>query len=338
MTPASTYQVLHRIGQTFSHVQYAVCGAAAMLAYGNYACICTHVSIVCPAYARDVIKSWAAATSDMLVYPGEPDIIGIADNDGDVWKVKIKPMPYDGRSGTLPAVEMGFGADKALTKILTMPALVNRIAAAYALGVGRPATKVVYLDDVAGDLIWLLSRICEDDRPEQQLTSQGVPAIRSPEFWIDFTSAYPGLAGLFYDAGLRAGLAESVRPQVEPPIPAAKPEDSPLREGGSGPWRMRRPTPGSILGLRRRRREGPNMTRAEARKVLSDPPFWQRSSGRWTSSQIFRRRREIESSPFGEPVSGFGTRASHFLFGDSNKLTKAPGRRRSYMALLSRDQ
>ncbi|KAK1566364.1 uncharacterized protein LY79DRAFT_674777 [Colletotrichum navitas] len=275
MTPASTYQVLHRIGQTFCHVQYAVCGAAAMVAYGNNACCCTHVSIVCPAYAGDVIKSWAAATSDMLVYP----------------------------------VDMGFGADRALTKILTMPALVDRIAAAYVLGFGGSATEEVCLDDVAGDLTWLLSRICEDDRPEQQLTSQGVPAIRSPEFWIDFTSAHPGLPGLFYDAGLRAGVAESARPQVEP-------EDSPLRDGGSGLGRKRRLTAGFNLGLHRRRREGPNMTRAEARKILSDPPFWRRSSG-----QMFRRRREIEGSLVGEPMSGFGTRVSRFLFGDSRKST-----------------
>ncbi|OHX00014.1 hypothetical protein CSPAE12_01243 [Colletotrichum incanum] len=101
MTPVSTYQVLHRIGQTFSHVQYAVCGTAAILAYGNNARLSTHVSIVCPAYAQDVIKSWAAATSGMLVYPGEPNIIGVADMDGDVWKVKIKPMVSDDSFETL---------------------------------------------------------------------------------------------------------------------------------------------------------------------------------------------------------------------------------------------
>ncbi|KAK2026181.1 hypothetical protein LX32DRAFT_509060, partial [Colletotrichum zoysiae] len=273
MTPASTYQVLHRIGQTFSHVQYAVCGAAAMLAYGNNARGCTHVSIVCPAYARDVIKSWAAAASDMSVYPGEPDIIGVADKDGDVWTVKIEPMPYDEK---LCTVDMGFGADGALTKILAMPALVNRIAAAYALGVCGSAAGEMCSDDVADDLIWLLSQICQDDRPEQQLTMQSVPAVRSPAFWIDFASAYPRLPGLFYDAGFRAGVAEGASRAGSPMT--ALPEDPFPREDGCSTLKKRRPVAGSSLKLRRRRREGPNMTRAEARKVMSDVSHRRRTS------------------------------------------------------------
>ncbi|KAK2000706.1 hypothetical protein LX36DRAFT_654140 [Colletotrichum falcatum] len=328
MTPASTYQVLHRIGQTFSHVQYAVCGAAAMLAYGNSARVCTHVSIVCPAYARDVIKSWAAATSGMLVYPGEPDTIGVADQDGDVWTVKIEAVPYDGASETLSTVDVGFGEDKALTKILTMPALVNRVAATYVLGVGGRAAEEVCLDDVADDLTWLLGQICEDDRPEQQLTAQSVPAVWSPPFWTDVTRAYPGLPGLFYDAGLRLGGAKSALPQIESPIPA-QPEDSPLRQDRRGSGRKRWPTAGSNLGHHRRRgREGPNMTRAEARKVMSDTSFRCRSSGLRTSSQLFRRRRETKVPLAGQSMPGISARVSHLLFGNSHKSTRRslPGR------------
>ncbi|KAK1983924.1 hypothetical protein LZ30DRAFT_780202 [Colletotrichum cereale] len=325
MTPASTYQVLHRIGQTFSHVQYAVCGTAAMLAYGNNARSCTHVSIVCPAYARDVFKSWAAATSGMLVYPSEPNIIGVADNDGDVWTVRIKPVPHDDCFETLSTVGLDFGDDGALTKVLTMPALVNRIAAGYVLGVGGPSAEEVCLDDVADDLIWLLSRICEENRPEQQLTNQSVPVVRSPAFWLDFTTAYPMLPGLFYDAGLRAGDAERA-PPVEAPRPAQPVEDSPVWEDGRGPGRRRRLTAGFRPGLRRCRRNGPNMTRAEARKVMADLSFRRKSSGRRTSSQMSRSRRGSQNSVLGQSVPGLGTRVSRFLFGKSHELTRSlPG-------------
>ncbi|GKT97043.1 LOW QUALITY PROTEIN: hypothetical protein Ct61P_14893 [Colletotrichum tofieldiae] len=263
MTPASTYEVLHRIDQTFSHVQYAVCGTAAMLSYGNNARPSTHVSIMCPAYAQDVIKSWAAATSGMLVYPGEPNIIGVADVDGDVWKVKIKPIVSNDNFRTLSTVRFGFGNDRAVTNILTMPALVNQIAVAYVLG--GPAAKERNLDTMAGDLIWLLKQICNDDRAEQKLTTQDVPAVGNPAFWLDFTTAYAKLPGLFYDAGFRAkGAERSRQSQV---VTLAQPNHFALQKDCS----ERRTRPPAVYNpkLYRRLREGPNMTRAELRKVMS---------------------------------------------------------------------
>ncbi|GKT42939.1 uncharacterized protein ColSpa_03120 [Colletotrichum spaethianum] len=155
-----------------------------MLAYGYNARRSTHVSIVCPDHARDVIKSWAVATSDV---------------NGYVWKVTIESIAHDDNFETLLTVSLGFGDAGVLMNIFTMPALVNQIAVAYLLG--ERAAREMCPNNLAGDLIWLLEKICKDDQPEQQLTTRNVPAARNTTFWIDFTTAYPELPGLFYAAG-----------------------------------------------------------------------------------------------------------------------------------------
>ncbi|KAG7044324.1 Mov34/MPN/PAD-1 family protein [Colletotrichum scovillei] len=201
ISPASTYQILHRLGSTFSHVQYAVCGDAALIAYGHGSRSASHVTIICPAYAQEVMKAWAAATSGMLNYPGESDTLGVSDEEGQVWPVKMRTMAFERSFETLPTVSLCLGDDSSSTTILTMPALVNEIALSYV--VDRHIEEEGFLDELAVDLVWLLQSIIEDGSPEQTLNAQDAPAISNPIFWYDFTDAYPELAGLFYDAGYR---------------------------------------------------------------------------------------------------------------------------------------
>ncbi|WYZ44515.1 hypothetical protein EsH8_VII_000951 [Colletotrichum jinshuiense] len=229
MSPATTYEVLHRIGQTFSHVQHAVCGNAAMVAYGFTARPPSHVSVVCPVYAREVIKSWAAATGGMAIYPGDPDVIGVADADGEVWKVRIKPLDGAESFEMLETVGMAFGGGGAVTRVLTMPALVNQIALSYVHG--RHVGDESRMAALAGDLVWLLGRICEEGaESEHLLRAKSVPAVRDPRFWSDFTTAYPEIAGLFYDAGFR---------------PDGCPTIEQLTEGGD-PMQTRAPDSGAV--------------------------------------------------------------------------------------------
>ncbi|KAJ0160237.1 hypothetical protein CTA2_8325 [Colletotrichum tanaceti] len=326
MTPASTYEILHRIGQTFSHVQYAVYGTAAMLAYGNTAHLCTHVSIVCPAYAQGVIKSWAAATSGMLTYPGISNTIGVADMDGEVWTVEITPITCDGTFETLTTVSFCFGRDGTPTRVLTMPALVNQVAMAY-LRDGCAFEDSARFDALAGDLIWLLEQICKDGRPEQRLSAERVPAVREPLFWLDFTAAYPELTGLFYDAGLRVDDVEEVH-QTEAAM-SAEPSRSVLQRDSRGSRGHSRSSAGSDARHHRRLREGPNLTRAEARKVMADRYPRRRSTGRrsYYSSRKSRDRRESNGS---STMSSTNTNAlplgrtkiSDFVFGKLRKRTK----------------
>lgn len=316
---ASTYQVLHRLGSTFSHVQYAVCGDAALIAYGHDFRSASHVTIICPAYAQEVMKAWAAATSGMLNYPGEPDTLGVSDEDGRVWPVKMRTMAFERSFETLPTVSLCFGDDSSPTAILTMPALVNEIALSYV--VDRHIEEEGFLDELAVNLVWLLQSIIEDGSPEQTLNAQDAPAISNPIFWYDFTDAYPELAGLFYDAGYRPEGSLADVGQVSDVIPAEL-QSLPLREiivrGRS------RPGGRSNAKLRRQVLKGPNLTRAELRKVIRDhPSSRRRSSGRgdsddtsWTPRSYSRKplkRRQSREAP--SSVVPFGDKISNFLFG-----------------------
>lgn len=271
MSPATTYEVLHRIGQTFSHVQHAVCGNAAMVAYGFTARPPSHVSVVCPVYAREVIKSWAAATGGMAIYPGDPDVIGVADADGEVWKVRIKPLDGAESFEMLETVGMAFGGDGAVTRVLTMPALVNQIALSYVHE--RHVGDESRMAALAGDLVWLLGRICEEGaESEHLLRAKSVPAVRDPRFWSDFTTAYPEIAGLFYDAGFRPDGCPTIGDSRGSERASARPDGSErfASQESRTTNRRRRSHANSGARFRRRLREGPNMTRAEIRRVMVD--------------------------------------------------------------------
>ncbi|OHE92924.1 Mov34/MPN/PAD-1 family protein [Colletotrichum orchidophilum] len=320
MSSASTCQVLHRIGQTFSHVQYAVCGDAAMVAYGHPARPASHISIICPVYAQEVMKSWAAATSGMLNYAGEPDTLGVADEDGRVWPVKMRTMAFERSFETLPTVSFRLGSDSSLTTVLTMPALVNEIALSYVID--RHTEEEGFLDDLAADLAWLLREMIQDSSPEQKLNAEDAPAIGKPIFWFDFTDTYPELAGLFYDAGYRPEGSQGDASQVSEAAPAGS-QPLPSREGILRG--RRRSGGGSDAELRRQVRDGPNLTRAELRRVIRDHhgSSRRRSSSRGSSEDQARKpgsfrhgtrkKRQRKETP--SSVVSFGEKISNFLFG-----------------------
>ncbi|KAF9869988.1 hypothetical protein CkaCkLH20_12597 [Colletotrichum karsti] len=215
MSPSTIHEVLHRIGQTFSHVQYAVCGTAAMAAYGFTDRLPTHVNIVSPSSTRDVMIPWAAS-GGMTTDLSEPDTVGVT-VDGETWKVYFNylDMDEDHRFERLESVGMVFGHGVA-TKVLTMPAIINHNALAYIEDEMSRSWR--YRKRLADNITWLLERISKGDMEGHSLTRARIPSVRDPTFWLVFTTAHPEAAGLFYDAGLR--------PEVE----------EPGSEGSGGDW------------------------------------------------------------------------------------------------------
>ncbi|OLN81891.1 hypothetical protein CCHL11_07046 [Colletotrichum chlorophyti] len=100
-----------------------------MAAYGFVVRHPSHISIVCPAYATKVLRSWAASTDGMEIYPSKSNTIGVADADGEVWDIIVKELASDDSFEMLETVDLSLG-DGATTRVLTMPALVNQIAMA----------------------------------------------------------------------------------------------------------------------------------------------------------------------------------------------------------------
>ncbi|TDZ16223.1 hypothetical protein Cob_v010914 [Colletotrichum orbiculare MAFF 240422] len=109
--PATVYEILYNIGQTFSHVQYAITGTAAMMAYGFDDRAPQHISIICPSRSKEVIPSWAAA-GGMETSLIEPNIINVTVTGGDVWKIRVLYLDLveDGFDA-FETVHMSFGDD-----------------------------------------------------------------------------------------------------------------------------------------------------------------------------------------------------------------------------------
>ncbi|KAL0935564.1 uncharacterized protein CTRU02_210155 [Colletotrichum truncatum] len=302
MSLATVHEILYRIGQTFSHVQYAVCGTAAMIAYGFTDRLPVYVSIICPTHTKDVIKSWAVA-GGMSTYSSEPDVIGVTVAGDEVWKIWVKYLAMDQshRFDRLETVGMAFGGNDVTTQVLTMPALLNQIAMRYIDG--RESEPWRYREKLAGDAVWLLERICESHMPEQSLMGARISSVRDPAFWLVFTTAHPETVEMFYNAGLRDDDEESVgdwgwiegEEDVQPRIESSMSSHAPLLQpkeqrdtdsdrtpsrGSSRAHDRHHANGGSRFSNCLRRR--PNLTRAEERRVLMDGrsrTFRRRSSG-----------------------------------------------------------
>ncbi|KAI8270686.1 26S proteasome regulatory subunit rpn11 [Colletotrichum sp. SAR11_239] len=209
MSRSTLFEVLHRIGHAFSHVQYAVCGTAAMVAFGFDRRKPTHVSIVCPSHTRDVLASWAVA-GGMMLYPSKPNEIGVP-VDGDTWTIQVKYLEADDnhKFERLDACHFNFGGDEVVTAVLTPAAQLEQIAQVYINPRYNQSWR--YKERLGGDAIWLLEQMCKEgvNKFGMDLRHANIPTIRDQRFWLVFTTAHPEAVGLFYDAGLRDEEEES---------------------------------------------------------------------------------------------------------------------------------
>ncbi|KAJ5011799.1 hypothetical protein K4K57_005137 [Colletotrichum sp. SAR 10_99] len=161
MCKSTLFEVLHRIGHVFSHVQYAVCGTAAMVAFGFDRRKPTHISIVCPSHTRDVLASWAVA-GGMALYPSKPNEIGVP-VDGDTWMIQVKYLETDDnhRFERLDACHFNFGCNDVTTAVLTPAAQLEQIAQVYINPRYNQSWR--YKERLGGDAIWLLEQMCKED-------------------------------------------------------------------------------------------------------------------------------------------------------------------------------
>jgi hypothetical protein len=232
LTPETLKQLLDTFDRAMSHTHYAVCGHAALMVWGyrgnNMRHAASHVSIVCPADARQVILTWAR-TAGWHVYPScspgdHADVIGVplpgsngelavwgfrlrAVGDGEVWErlQRVRPcqmeMPYLGWVGEMIRTE---------AQVMAVPTLLDEFVRAwYFCGVKGVDEGGDERERYVADLIlWILRRLADDGekygaRARWKLTPQNVPCLLYGKFRDAFLRRYPEALDLMQKGGLQ---------------------------------------------------------------------------------------------------------------------------------------
>ncbi|KAI9899097.1 hypothetical protein N3K66_005558 [Trichothecium roseum] len=239
MNAAEVDEVISYIGRTFHHVPYAICGLSAMVHHGFRERRPTNVSVVCPEYASAPIDAWASS-SGMTRLTGVPGShYGVILTDGSVRRVRFKFM----RRG-FEALEYGqAGPGAGHARVLSLPALAERIASSYVreLVTASPAKQEVFALDMAWCLRGIVAR---GGAAPHVFAERNVGSVVSKGFWFPFLLSFPGIEGLFAEAGLRVlGDGSDGSPNVYYVTgPPRKQQVMPPTEWDVRPLEIRRPS------------------------------------------------------------------------------------------------
>lgn len=271
--------VLAELANKLSHIQFAVCGLAAMCVVGFRSRRPRHISVVCASHTRAVLRSWAAA-SGMLLDPTKPDHVGVW-VDGTVHHVRIKYLDeefdrlttfrYTPGASPTGGVAHSDGAPLSVA-VLTLPSQIEMVATAYAFERNRYAWRARNL--LAHDLFWLLAAAI---RTGVKLRYADMPVVGDDRFWQPFTNSYPEAAKMFRKAGMNI-VCGSVKPDL---LPDGRPGDASVdrlmrRSELARKSAARRATPDSFVSDWSGQRDDMPGTDYAAimrkRKVSRDPP------------------------------------------------------------------
>ncbi len=209
--------MLAKLNRALGHIPYAVCGQAAMRAWGyTLGPAPMHVSIVCAEHSKEVVRSWAAVHGSVLDR-AKPNIIGLPTADGQIRKVRIKYL----HSAAFEALEITrpprIGEFES-PNVLGLASMLDQFALAYVFDQrARVDTKV--RKAIGRDIFWILNRIMEC--PSVRLGPQNVPHVLESLFWDVFTAEHPHSPALFARAGLVLSLVGRENEGMPPPSATA---------------------------------------------------------------------------------------------------------------------
>jgi len=212
LAPPLLAELLGKLDAALEHVPYAVCGLAALCAWGMTCKRPARVSIICPSHSAEVVKCWAA-TSLAVMDPRMQDIMGIETSDGVLRKVRIKfvrprdfealhvvnlPLPL-----TMRLVPSRFEI-LAAPRVLALRSLLNQCALAWVTDKKAMVVKGAR-ESIADDILWILDRIIRDGGltpGAEPITALTVPKVVDPTFWDVFRPQYKHSEEMFVRAGL----------------------------------------------------------------------------------------------------------------------------------------
>ncbi|KAK3329949.1 hypothetical protein B0H66DRAFT_542427 [Apodospora peruviana] len=226
-------EALDTFHKSLSHTRYVVSGLAALAVWGFTDVLPHHITIMCSAADKEVIRAWAKV-SGWHLYPHKPDMIGLpifAPNITDprggaavvVRRLKIKGT--DSFECSCSEVVVG-RTIPTIAKVLTLPALLDQYCHAYGVALvdqqqseERAAAEAAQAaHGIAKTILCLLRRMTDDSTAVvvRLLTPQNAPHVAESEFWVPFTARYPATLTLFGRCGL---LGSSLMPlRVSSPV------------------------------------------------------------------------------------------------------------------------
>ncbi|KAI0473924.1 hypothetical protein GGR56DRAFT_696551 [Xylariaceae sp. FL0804] len=195
------FATLHR---TIEGVPYAICGLAALVDHGFRGRRAKQISILCPAYSKDNVGTWAAAKG----FERRQDSIGLPLRDGSVRRIRVKYLD-DGfqRLERVPSQlcpdgpDTGSGRRRAL--VLSLASQLDNVAAGWVDA--RRRGDAEGLATVAGDVFWCLRKAEALPRHERAavMDPKFLTTLLGEDFFLPFCEAHPGEAR---PALLRAGV------------------------------------------------------------------------------------------------------------------------------------
>lgn len=241
--PVALTMLLEAIDNAFQHIPYAVCGLAGLFVWGFTKRIPFHVSIMCPSHSKENIKSWCKAFGGIL-YPNEPEFIGLPTSDGRVGRVKIKYLSrgFDRLNVVRIPIPMltneddqksGSSKGAASVRGLSLACLLDQAAQSYIEDMQKSDSHRRRMQ-IKDNIYWILDRLHTGNPVEdgmEGLTPENVPNVVKEAFWDLFRQTYPDSTVMFRQAGLPISILN------KPMVSGCKPTD--YMEGYStqeGPW------------------------------------------------------------------------------------------------------
>ncbi|KAG6368849.1 hypothetical protein INS49_003065 [Diaporthe citri] len=213
------YEMLSSLHSALKHTRYSISGRMGMSVWGCANGAKTGLSVVCPIESREAVRIWCISTSGRFsITEAEPDILtfqspGTPQSPSRTWRIRIRWL-REATFEAMPKVEMALryddgnpyaGEQVAEVNVLTLPALLDNCAGAWADHLRRHGEDDSRLRGIEDDVFSILERIMDLNFAEEgtgPLTEYECRHVTRTAFWTPFTKKHPDSPAMFALCGL----------------------------------------------------------------------------------------------------------------------------------------
>lgn len=213
------YEMLSSLHSALKHTRYSISGRMGMSVWGCANGAKSGLSVVCPIESREAVKIWCISTSGRFsITEAEPDILtfqspGTPQSPSRTWRIRIRWL-REATFEAMPKLEMALryddgnpyaGEQVAFVNVLTLPALLDNCAGAWADHLRRHGSEDGRLRGIEDDIFSILERIMDLNFAEEgtgPLTEYECRHVTRAAFWTPFTKKHPDSPAMFALCGL----------------------------------------------------------------------------------------------------------------------------------------